>query len=351
MPQARQDYIITTTLLISIFESTLHTTMLKQDIFFLYSPGYSGNYLQWIINASEKDAASKIIKDPILPDGTTHGFIRRPTHLGFMRLVQWMIKNQPTDPQTYIVNVSQNNTWTSHAAFAIDFLLHAKPDCRIVNVYANTDDDQKYGALNTYTKWPTYFAATTSHVDYKFDIWGASTHPTIADRNEFYKKTWREQFPINLKDIWGEIDSNLISYNNWYDARNQLQPWEVNQSEYTYYKETPKDQILNISLKDIVQSNFIQEVFAPWVESQNIGEFDWNHATQYHSNYIDAQENIQWFDAIQRMRETQEVVPFLLKTSLSQAFLLEELETLPDDWMDQPTQALLNDSGYKLVDR
>jgi hypothetical protein len=324
--------------------------MLKHDIFFLYSPGYSGNYLQWIINASEKNTAPHTIKDPIMPDGTTHGFIRRPTHLGLLRLVQWMIKNQPTDPQTYIVNVSQNNAWGAHAAYAVDFLLHARPECRIVNIYAQDDDETKYGALNTYTKWPTYFAATKSQIDYKFNIWGALNHPSIADRNEFYK-IWRKQIPINLKNIWGEIDINLESYNHWYNERNQLQPWEVNQSEYTYYEETPKDQILNISLNDIVQPNFIQEVFAPWIESQNIGEFDWNHVAQYHSKYIDAQDNIQWFNAIQRMRQSQEVVPFLMKTSLSQAFLLEELETLPDDWMTQSTQDLLNASGYKLVDR
>jgi hypothetical protein len=324
--------------------------MLNKDIFFLYPPGYSGNYLQWIINVSEKDTASQTIKDPILPDGTTHGFVRRPTHVGFVRFLQWMLKNQPKNPQTFIINVNQNYTWPSHAGFAVDFLLHARPGCSTVSIYAEGDDEKKYGALNTYTKWPTYFLATKCYIDYKFDLWGALKHPTIEDRNEFYK-TWRDQFPINLKDIWSEIDANLKFYNHWYDERNQLQPWEVNESEYTYYKETPKDQILNISLKDIVQPNFILEVFKPWVESQHVGEFDWKHAEQYHSRYIDAQENIQWFDAIQRMRETGEVVPFLLKTSLSQAFLLEELESLPDDWIDRSTQDLLNESGYQLVDK
>ena len=67
--------------------------------------------------------------------------------------------------------------------------------------------------------------------------------------------------------------------------------------------------------------------------------------TQYHSKYINAQENLQWFDTIQRMRQSREVVPFLMKTSLSQAFLLEELETLPNDWMTQSIQDLLTASG------
>jgi hypothetical protein len=324
--------------------------MLKKDIFFLYPPGYSGNYLQWIINVSEKDTASQTIKDPLLQDGTTHGFIRRPTHAGLVRVLQWMIKNQPKKPQTFVININQNYSWPSHAGFAVEFLLHAKPKCGIVSIYADGDDEKKYGALNTYTKWPTYFAATKCYDDYKFDVWGGSKPPRLHDRNEFYK-TWRDQFPVNLKDIWPEIDANLRFYNHWYDTRNQLQPWEVNESEYTYYQETPKDQILNISLKDIVHPNFILEVFRPWVEKQNVGDFDWEHVIQYHYKYINSQENVQWFDAIQRMRESKEIVPFLMKTSLSQAFLLEELKTLPHDWENQSTQYLLIESGYQLVDK
>jgi hypothetical protein len=302
-----------------------------------------------MINVSEHETANQTIQDPLLPDGTTHGFVRRPSHLGFVRFTQWMLRNKPQRPQTYILNVKQNTSdWTSHAGFVIDFLLHARPGCSIVNIHADSDDDIKYGALNTYTKWPTYFIATKVYTDYKFNMVGANQDSTLFDRNEFYKH-WREQFPINPKNIWEELDCNLKFYNHWFTERNKLHDWEINETEYTYYTEVPKEKILNISLKEIVQPNFVSEIYAPWVEKQNIGNFDWEHSKKYHSIYVSAQDNLQWYDAIQHFRNTRQVTSFLLKTSLSQAFVLEELETLPNDWEQLSTVDILKKLDYQII--
>lgn len=322
--------------------------MLKNDIFFLYPPGYSGNYLQWMIHASEESTREKTIRDPLLSDGTTHGFIRKPTHITLIRTVQWMLRNQPKDPQTYIINVFTNDVnWQTNAGYAVFFLMHSRPNCRFVNIYADTPDEVKYGALNTYTKWPTYFETNALWVDTDFDIWGANKAPRIQDRNHFYSN-WTTIFPRNPKEIWEEVNFNVKAHQHWYNARHSLQPWEVNESEYTVYDEVPKQHVLNISLVDIVKENFVQDIYAPWMQSQNVGEFDWDHVLDYHAKYIAAQKNIRWFSAIEKMRQTKQVDRFLLETSLSQAFALLEIPKLQDGWQTMATEQLLLNAGYTI---
>lgn len=317
----------------------------------MYPPGYSGNYLQWIINVSEKDSANRTVQDPLLPDGTTHGFVRRPTHLGLMRLLQWMLKNNQSTPQTYIVNAFQHPTsWHMHAAYSAFFMLHAKPNCAVVNIYADTDDEIKYGALNAYTKWPTFFDSTVYFGDYGFDIWAADKPASIKDRNYFYA-LWKKDFPVNPKDFWGEFDYNTEANRLWYESRNKLQPWEVNETEYTTCDLISKEKILNINLTEILTDKFLEDTFVPWIESQNIGEFDWSHALSYHSTYVAAQINISWFESIKQFRQSQIVDQFLLGNSLTQSFILEELgnrlDTLPN-WKKQSTEDILQHFNYQI---
>ncbi len=326
--------------------------MLKNDVFLLYPPGYSGNYLQWIINVSERDSAARTVQDPLLPDGTTHGFVRRPTHLGLMRLLQWMLKNNPEKPQTYIVNAFQHPTsWHMHSAYGAFFMLHARPNCAVVNIYADTDDEIKHGALNTYTKWPTFFDSTVYFGDYGFDLWGSDKPATIKDRNHLYD-SWKKDFPINPNsNFWEEFDYNTEANRLWYESRNKLQPWEINETEYTTCDSIAKERILNIRLTDILKDRFLEDIFVPWVDSQHIGEFDWTHALSYHLTYVAAQKNIIWFEAIKQFRQLQIVDKFLLSNSLVQAFVLEELgdrlQALPD-WRDQSIEEILQQFNYQI---
>jgi len=323
--------------------------MFAADIFFLYPPGYSGNYLQWILNVSEKDLSADTIRDPLLPDGTTHGFVRKPTHIGLSRLVQWMLKNKPQQHKTYIVNAFQNPTaWIQQAPYAASFLLHAFPDCNLVNIYADTDDEVKYGALNCYTKWPTFFDANKFCQNYEFDVWGATGQPTLTDRNHFYNN-WRKDFPVNRKAFNEEFAYNVRVTQEWYTSRNNLQPWEVNEEEYVHYAIPPVEKILHVSLAEILKDTFLTDTFIPWAESRNIGTFDWAHAVNYHSTYVQAQKNSAWFTSISQFRNSKIVDDFLLSNSLSQAFLLEELGSDLADiigWEGMTTEQILTHFNY-----
>lgn len=324
--------------------------MLNSDVFFLFPPGYSGNYLQWILNVSEQDSSATTIKDPLLSDGTSHGFIRKPTHLSLIRLTQWMLKNSPQNPQTYIINTYDHHTnWTQHAAYGASYLLHAKPKCNIVSIYAKTDDEIKYGALNCYTKWPTYLELHSKSGETAADPWSFNT-PTLKDRNYFYKN-WKTDFPISSNFFWDEFEYNINFTKTWYEGRNKLQPWEVNETEYVFYDKPPTDRILRVTLSDILKDTFLQDTFIPWIENQNIGKFNWNHALNYHSTYVQAQKNAKWFTAIDDFRKTKKIDKFLLSNSLSQALLLEELQpnlNQINGWEEMSTEQILEYLNYSV---
>jgi len=328
--------------------------MLKSNIFFLYPPGYSGNYLQWLINASEKNLKEKTIKNPLLPDGTTHGFVRKPTHIPLLTLLTWIIRNKPNHNQTYIVNCYENkkNYQYNSAEWAAELLLRASPNSLIINICCETDDQFKYGALNTYTKWPTFFLANTQFKN-SFDPLGASKSlNSLDDRNYFYNN-WKECFPINKNFNWELFNEFNEMSNFWYDARNKLQPHEVNENEYTVYRTLPKDKIINIKLDKITQPNFLTDLFIPLIENQNIGEFDWEIPKLFHGSYIKAQKNLEWFQAISNFRLRQEVDSFLLKNNLVQAFtLLEMKETLSklQNWQSISTKEICKFLGYKIIE-
>jgi len=219
-----------------------------------------------------------------------------------------------------------------------------------VSIYADDPDEIKFGALNCYTKWPTFFDASLYFRDANFDIWGASSPPTLKDRNYFYKN-WRTDFPVNGKEFWEEFDYNVRSNLAWYNSRNKLQPWEVNETEYTVYTTPPSDRVLHFGLANILKDTFLIDTYIPWVESQNIGQFNWDHAINYHSTYVNAQKNAEWFTAVDNFRKSKNVNKFLLSNSLTQAFLLEELGSKLEQlagWNVMSTEKILKHFDYSV---
>lgn len=321
--------------------------MLASDIFFLYPAGYCGNYLQWVINKSEEATADKTVADPLLKDGTTHGFVRHPTHAGSIDILAWIIRNNQTRPQTYVVNCWDKYQGFFKNSMAANMFLNSKPGCYCVNIHATEIDEVKYGALNTYTKWPTFFAAWFYEVS--FNVFGASQPVELTDRNIFFK-SWRDDFPVNSTFDWKHFETGIKMTNKWYQVRNSLQPWEVSEPEYVRWDKVPEDRILDISLHSLLQEGFLETTFIPWIESKNIGTFDWTRAKEFEQAYIAAQENLQWFASIELMRQQKIVDKFLMSNSLTQCFVLEEIgiervQTV-QGWETMPTQELAKHFGY-----
>lgn len=333
--------------------------MLSNDIFFLYPPGYCGNYLQWIINISEKDSHAKTIKDPLLPDSTTHGFVRRPTHINIMHTLVWLSRNAPVAPQTFIVNCfDRGNDWQTHAAWSAVTAMRARHNPRCVNISAELHDEIIIGALNCYTKWPTFLLCDRNYNPpdwHQFDIWGGLPGAAISipDRNFLYDH-WDKRFPINPTFNWYEFEDQVKLVHGWYTARNTHQPWEVNEKEYVVFDTVPRQFIHEVKLSDILSHDFLDRCFIPWIESQNIGEFDWDHAQGYHRRYIAAQKNLQWSVSANAMRNFKQVDVFLQSNSFLQALTLRECGPELDfvkDWRSKDLSDILLELGYQVENR
>lgn len=328
--------------------------MLTNDIFFLYPPGYCGNYLQWIINVSEKDRSQNVILDPLLPDSTTHGYVRKPTHLGPMHVLVWLARNGPISPQTFVVNChNTGDSWTEHPGYAAHLFMRVRSNPRCISISAVDPDDIYLGALNCYTKWSVWFKANSiwnKSNFYNFDIDGGQDPcvPDISDRNWLYDN-WRTKFPINKEFAWDEFEFGMRKNRAWYNVRNLYTPEEVNASEYNVYEFIPTNLIKEIRLGDLLSHGFLERTFIPWIEQQNIGDFNWEHAIAYHDTYLAAQKNLQWLNSINAMRQYKYVDKFLQKHSLVQALVLDDLgeilENVPN-WRILGLADILGDLGY-----
>lgn len=327
--------------------------MLKSDIFFLYPAGYCGNYLQWVINKSEEATANKTIDNPLLDDDTTHGFVRRPTHTVATDIVSWIIRHNQVTPQTYVVNCWEVPKQRAprgflYNALAASLFLNSRPNGVCVNIHATNIDEIKYGALNTYVKWPTFFASC--FYDVSFKIFGADQPMVdLTDRNIFVN-SWRDDFPVNPPFDWKFFADCIETSNKWFRIRNSLQPWEINEEEFVLWETVPDDRVLDVNLHSILQEGFLENTFAPWVESKGIGTFDWARAKEFEREYIAAQKNLQWFNSIKRLRDEKVVDQFLMSNALTQCFVLEEIGIdvvkQLDQWETTPTDIIAKQIGY-----
>ena len=323
----------------------------------MFPPGYSGNYLQWIINISEESKKELTINNPLLPNGTTHAFVRKPTHMGLLTILPWIIKNTPSCPQTYVVYANTGSNSNEHPAFAAFNILKSYPDALIVNIHTKTDDVTKVGALNGYTKWTTWIYDTMAFdpaQKYEFDWEGGKNGIiSISDRN-WLLEHWRKFFVINDQPFnWKEQKYNIEGFKNWLKVRKELEPNESDSEQFNNFEPFPFKNIFDIGLDKIYSPDFFENTkFTRWIDSQNVGKFDWEYAKGYHQTYLDAQDNLQWFSDIGNMREHRLVSKWLLKHTLGQAFVLEEVKdqlAQVQGWQEKHTEEILYSLGYKIV--
>lgn len=330
---------------------------MNKNIFFLFPPGYSGNYLQWTINISEETKKHLTTKDPLLPDGTTHGFTRKPTHTGVYNILNWIIKNQPVDPQTFVVLVDDaSDQWQCHSAHTAYRFLRSYPDALFVNIYAKTNDEAKVAALNGYTKWTTWiYDLSAFDLTKKLDFdWegGKNNCISLEDRN-WLLKNWTKVFHMNRQPFnWNELEHNISGFKRWYNQRKKIEPLDTNDTQYNTFETFSKDNIVDLSIGEIYDQHFTDNKFFTWIENHAVGNFDWTHVKQYHQTYLEAQENIKWFADINSMRNKQKVSKWLLKNSFSQALVLEEIESSLnqiDNWKEKSTEEILTNLGYTIL--
>ena len=286
--------------------------MLTKNIYILYPAGYSGSYISWAINISDKDLYSSTVKNPVNEStsaqfggqGTSHNHVRIPTHQGIYQHLSWVIYNRPTDKKIYVINDGSDSVYSS-----IVCLMRADPDGVFIIVHNNNDPDvDAYGTINCITKWPTYSAARLwrhTLVNEKFS-W---TESTRTYRN-FIVNNHSKFFLHMEKTNYNTLTHHTSHASEWYTIRNNLQPHEVN--ELTYVANFNLDnRIFDISCADVASNYFPQWLENFMNDSAVSDAYDCQHASNYHDNYINAQPNLKWFDSIKEWEDTGKLNSYL----------------------------------------
>ena len=308
----------------------------------MYPPGYSGSYLSWAINISDRDLKTKTVLDPINKTsntkyggtGTSHLHVRQPSHLGYPELIRWIFKNKVDYNFIALVN-SHNQT----IEFEVFDILNRDPDGVVIIITDNNDDDVfAYGSLNCFLKWPIYFKAiqpfnaywNMPNSIYNFDL----TLQTI-DPYETTKNTKTRNFIARYADQYFRVLNNLdlqrVKNRNkmrkeWFDVRHHAHPHEINLDWYWLPEaDTVNKNVVQISTKDIIQNNFV-DTFQHIVEKLDvIDNPDFSYIKEFHSEYINAQPNAQYFESITKWRNTGELDSYLTSHSAIEGFVLRDM--------------------------
>jgi len=307
--------------------------MLTKNIYMLYPAGYSGNYVSWAISISDTDLKKQTVLDPLNNDntakfggvGTSHYHTRRPTHQMIEQHIIWMALNRPDQPQTFVINVTNKNIST-----ALMMILQSDRDPVIIVIHDEDEPDVRtYGNLNTIQKWPTYAfaraALTTNHTELTYDMFNC------ADSKDFRNDVASGLFPYSV-ELSPINDTNRTEAEFawrgsqlWFKLRNSVQPHEVLSEQYIINDQFPWARVFQLSCRDVASVNFPKIIDNILDISGACSSVDTDHLHQFHYNYIQRQQNLQWFTSIANWRSTGKLDKFLLGHASVQGYVIKEI--------------------------
>jgi hypothetical protein len=321
--------------------------MLTKNIYILYPPGYFGTYVHWCISKSEEDLAELTVDDPMNKSdntefggkGTAHLHTRVPTHQSLHAHLIWVAYNKPVEKKIYLINAKNygNAPMGATPEWAISSIIRIDPDPVIIVINdGGSMDARKFGSLNTITKWPIFYKANqVIENDYKFDSFNCND--SIEDRNKFVEK-FSAILPYSTHIDQSKLNMIIKDYETWYTVRNTHNGHEVN--EETYIPPTSNiPNLFTISLTDISSPQF-PNWFDQFLNKINAGKFNTDYIKGFHQNYIDAQDNLQWFNEIEEFRKNFILTEYLKSHSLIQAFIIMELRLLLPNSYDWKSKSI-----------
>lgn len=311
--------------------------MLQKNVYILYPAGYGGSFINWAINASDRDLSINTVNNPVNKianikfggTGTSHNHVRIPTHQSLESHMAWVYLNRPDYKHVYIIN-----TTTVEIDKNIVQLLQADRDGVFINIHHNNDEIQKaFGTINSVIKWPSQYVAS-SGISGNNPIYPGFDFFNCADDKKFrnivvrkYEFDWifRHNSPIN----YDKLDKAISERQIWYDIRHKLQPHEVNNKTYIDNLNY-QNRIFEISLQDLFSNKFIHWFDKFLKESEISTQFDTNKVHQVHPEYLSAQTTLKWFDAVTKYDMYKEVDNFLYSHSIIESCFLIKLFNGPN---------------------
>lgn len=316
--------------------------MLEKNVWIIYPHGYGGSYISWAISASDQDLAPLTVKDPVNRTnslnfggaGTSHLHTRIPTHQCIEYAMIWRVITQPKDKKNFII-LGDNET----LGRTLQTILATDSDPVIVIIHHSNDPDiTAYGCINQLTKWPIVAMGLQKRLN---SSWGnkdaavgnwdwdvTNCQKDLRCRNDIavgYTPWHMSMAPVDLSNLGRhryEFDSYL---NSFLTPRKKYHSHEVNEDNYIFWDDIPIEKIYQISTNDISNGKFLL-----WFEnflshSKCSNNYNIDHVRQIHQTYIDAQENLQWFDSIKQWNQTGELDSYLTGHSMVQGFVIRKI--------------------------
>jgi hypothetical protein len=311
--------------------------MFNQNVYIIYPAGYMGTYINWMLCASEKQTQAGTVLSPVTATGTAHNHLKIPTHQSWAKTLTWIAYNRPTGKRVYSINARYDKNYHDTSEYAIQNIMRIDDNPVIINCHDSGNlDQQKFGALNMFTKWPTYISAR--------GVWHKEYNPS-DDTNIIRARNWLLDHWLELNPGNRPINPDIVMYNldahrAWYQIRVQTAALELTPDQYLIPDKMP-NALLDVALSSIVSPDF-PNIMQQWVETLDLGDWDFTRANEYHSTYVASQVNLKWFECIRAFRKDQTIDPWLLSNAMSQAFLLMEFSRDSLDLiLDQSTESIL----------
>ncbi len=313
--------------------------MLKKNVYLIYPAGYSGSYLKWALEISDRDIRPTMPLDPLNRSnnnqfggvGTAHCFTKIPTHQGFRSHFNWMIYNRPSAPNIYLINPGRgrksDQTGTYHCNIA-DLLLQ-DPTGIIINIHDNNDRSiASYGRINCVTKWPTFISSTEymTAADKTTSVFHEEFNPFDCQHDIKFRNLIARRDYLGSNGILNQalVRESIDQWLRWYTARNLYQSHEVN--ERTYPTSIDYSRLFEISCLDIATGKF-PELLQDILDQSGISDHHdrGDYVREFHENYIRAQPNLQWFTSLEYWRSTGKLDGYLQSHSIIEAELIREM--------------------------
>ena len=315
--------------------------MIQKNVYILYPAGYHGSYVKWAIEVSDLDRRDSTIPDPLNRvassqfggAGTSHGHVRIPTHQGFHHHQAWVILNRPTTPMVYVIN-SGDETMKKLCNEIVQLLIQ-DPTGIIITINDNNDRvTQSYGRITCVIKWPTYMPATDALSDSKsfvihenFDPFNCANdrlfrNRMVTDNNALTSNAYYNMAsgPIDFD----KLNKSIAHYDDWYAVRNRHQPHEVNEKTYIT-KINYKNRIHELDITDIPSDKFLSKLQDILTTTGISNNFNLDIVEKYHSDYVSAQLNLQWFKSFDYWNNSGNLDSYLTSHSMIEAELLREI--------------------------
>jgi hypothetical protein len=332
---------------------------MNKNVYIIYPPGYSGNYINWAITKSNDATSSSTIDNPINTSdsknyggaGTSHLFHRFPTHAGIKQIMFWLISNQPKEKQVYIINacnpvttpdesipelnVLKNLRLETAAEETMSMIMNFDRDPVIIHITSKDEDYRSVSTLNGFTKWPIFYKLQFTD---KMNIDLSYIKNNFKLRN-FLIKNYNSVIPKSNEIIFDEnlykaVHASLASPGNgfaqarlrwkyWFETRNKVNPHEVNEEQFIlpYFK--PKH-FYSIDISEIYQLDFISKL-ENIINQSDLGKFNFEQAYKIHPEYVKAQKNLVYLDEIKEFRITKKLTKFLKSNSITETLVIREV--------------------------